>query len=363
MDSALTCDSSLKNPGTNMSFRVGIIGMGKMGRIRMREFDLHPEFEVTALCDIDESLSKKYPTLFFSSNWEDVISQDIDIAVVCTFNHITPTIVCRALEKGLHVFSEKPPGATVENVEKIIEAEKKAGDRIVKFGFNHRFHYSVLEAKALVDSGKYGNILWARGIYGKAGSLEYTKNWRADPQLSGGGILLDQGIHMLDLLRFFLGEFVDVKSFVERSFWKQSPIEDNAFALLRTKKEQVAMLHSSATQWKHKFSLDLYLEQGYVSLNGILSSTRTYGEESITFAKRQFEDEAKAIGRPREETIFFDTDDSWKLEIEEFYDCLTGKTKQPSGNTSDALNVMLLIDSIYRAAKREPVKTGSTTLN
>lgn len=344
-----------------MPFKVGIIGMGKMGKIRMREFDLHPEFEVTAICDIDESLCKKYPTLFFSSNWEDIVAQDIDIAVVCTFNHVTPTIVCTALEKGLHVFSEKPPGATVQDVEKIIAAEKKAGDKIVKFGFNHRFHYSILEAKALIDSGKYGNILWARGVYGKAGSLEYTKNWRVDPKLSGGGILLDQGIHMLDLLRFFLGEFSDVKSFVERAFWKESPVEDNAFALLRTKKDQVAMLHSSATQWKHKFSLDLYLEHGYVSLNGILSSTRTYGEESITFAKRQFEDEARAIGRPREETIFFDTDDSWKLEIEEFYDCLIGKIDTPAGSTQDALNVMKLIDSIYEAARAEPSRQDGIT--
>lgn len=331
--------------------------MGKMGKIRLREFDLHPEFNVTAICDIDESLAEQHPTLFFSSNWEDIIDQDIDIAVVCTFNHVTPTIVCTALERGLHVFSEKPPGATVEDVERIIDAEKKAGDRIVKFGFNHRFHYSVLEAKALIDSGRYGRILWARGIYGKAGSLDYSKNWRADPKLSGGGILLDQGIHMLDLLRFFLGEFVNVKSFVERSYWKQSPIEDNAFALLRTKNEQVAMLHSSATQWKHKFSLDLYLENGYVSLNGILSATRTYGEESITFAKRQFEDETRAIGRPREEKIFFDTDDSWKLEIEEFHDCLIGKTNQPSGNTTDALNVMKLIESIYSAANSNSPET------
>lgn len=334
-----------------MAYRVGIIGMGKMGRIRMRELDLHSEFEITAICDIDEKLSAAYPNLFFSTSWEDVIAQDIDIAVVCTFNHITPTIVCAALDRGLHVFSEKPPGACVEDVEKIIEAEKRAGDRIVKFGFNHRFHYSVLEAKALIESGRYGKILWARGVYGKAGSLDYMSNWRADPQLAGGGILLDQGIHMIDLLRYFLGEFNEVKSFVERSYWKDSKVEDNAFALLKTRKNQVAMLHSSATQWKHKFNMDIYLEKGYVTLDGILSSTRSYGEESITFAKRQFEDEAKAFGRPREEKIFFDTDDSWKLEIEEFHDCLTGKIESLSGDTTDALNVMQLIKKIYSEAE------------
>ena len=224
----------------------------------------------------------------------------------------------------------------------------------MKFGFNHRFHYSVLEAKALIDSGRYGRVLWARGIYGKAGSLDYPHSWRSQPELAGGGILLDQGIHMLDLLRYFLGEFVEVKSMVEQMFWQDSPIEDNAFALLRSERGPVAMLHSSATHWKHKFGLDLFLEQGYVCLNGILTSTRSYGEESVTFAKRQFEDEARAFGRPREETIYFDTDDSWKLEIEEFYDCLCGRKQTPQGSTADALKVMELIESIYAAGMAKP---------
>jgi len=333
-----------------MNYRVGISGMGKMGRVRKREFELHPDFSVVALCDINEAVGSEFSDLFFSKSWDDVLEQEIDVAVVCTFNHIVPDIICAALRKGLHVFSEKPPGASVEDVERIIEAQKAAAGRTLKFGFNHRFHHSVMEAKAIIDSGRYGEILWARGIYGKAGGIDFPKSWRADPNLSGGGILLDQGIHMLDLLRYFMGEFSDVKSFVERSFWKASSVEDNAFALLRTKRGQVAMLHSSATHWKHKFNLDIFLEKGYVSLNGILSSTRSYGEESVTFAKRQFEDEARAFGRPREETIFFDSDDSWKLEVEDFYKGLVEKEHTPTGSSADALRVMKLIDAIYRAS-------------
>jgi predicted dehydrogenase len=334
-----------------MIYKVGIIGMGKMGRIRKREFDLHFGFEVVAICDVNTEVGTEFPHLFFSNSWEDIIDKTIDVVVVCTYNNIVPTIICRALENQLHVFSEKPPGNCVGDVEKIIKSEKKSPESILKFGFNHRFHYSVMEAKALIESGRYGNVLWARGIYGKAGSLDYMDNWRANPSLAGGGILLDQGIHMIDLLRYFLGEFTEVKSFVERSYWKESEVEDNAFALLKTAKNQVAMLHSSATQWKHKFSLDIYLEKGYVNLEGILSSSRSYGEESITFAKKQFEDEARAFGRPREEKIFFDTDNSWKLEIEEFHSCLTGEIESPSGNTSDAMSVMKLISRIYSAAK------------
>ena len=154
---------------------------------------------------------------------------------------------------------------------------------------------------------------------------------------------------MLDLMRYFLGDFVEVKSFVENCYWKGTPLEDNAFALMKTAEGKVAMIHSSATQWKHKFSLDLFMEDGYLCINGILSSTRSYGEESITFAKKQFENESKAFGRPREETIFFDTDHSWQLEIEEWHDCIIGEKKQPQGNSEDAMKVMELVEKIYEA--------------
>lgn len=331
-----------------MTIRTAIIGMGKMGFIRKKELDNHIGFEVVAVCDINDSVRSQFPNLKFHNQWENILEEDIDAVFVCTYNHIAPKIICKALEKGLHVFSEKPPGTSVQDVKLIMESEKKAGNCILKFGFNHRFHYGIMEAKSIIDSGRYGKILWGRGIYGKAGGLNFEDSWRSKEQLAGGGILLDQGIHMLDLLRYFIGDFTEVKSFVENSYWKNSALEDNAFALLRTDDNKVAMLHSSATQWKHKFSLDLFMENGYVSVSGILSSTRSYGEESITFAKKQFEDEASAFGKPREETIYFDRDDSWKLEIEEFYNSIIGEIKNPMGNTKDALMVMDLIERIYK---------------
>jgi predicted dehydrogenase len=204
-----------------------------------------------------------------------------------------------------------------------------------------------MEAKAIIDSGRFGSVLCARGTYGKAGGLGFEKNWRLNKDLAGGGILLDQGIHMLDLMRHLVGDFTQVKSFVENLYW-QAPLEDNAFVIMKTADGKVAMVHSSATQWKHKFSLDIFLEDGYLAINGILTSTRSYGDESITFAKKQFEDETYAFGRPREETIYFDYDDSWKLEIDEFFDYVTGKKGEPQGSADDALRVMRLIEDIYR---------------
>lgn len=322
-----------------------------MGHTRKQVLDAHPGFEVTTLCDVNEDVRAEFPGKVFYTDWRDALNEPLDVVIVCTFNKITPDVVCAALEKGCHVFSEKPPGCCVGDVERIIEAEKKAGDRVVKFGFNHRFHYSVMEARAIIDSGRYGRLLWARGVYGKAGGLLYDKSWRARREISGGGILLDQGIHMLDLIRYFMGEFVEIKSFVENSYWKESNLEDNAFALLRTAEGQVAMLHSSATHWKHRFLLDMFFEDGYISLDGILSSTRSYGEERITFARKQFEDESYAAGKPREESIYFDTDDSWKLEIEEFHDCISGRKDRPMGDTAEALEVMQLIEKIYKAGE------------
>ena len=330
-----------------MELRTAIIGMGKMGRIRKREIDLHSGFKIIALCDLYEDLSAEFSDCLFYPNWEDVFSLDLDVVFVCTYNNIAPDIVCAALKNGCHVFCEKPPGRSVADVKRIIQHEQQAEDRILKFGFNHRFHYAVMEAKSAVDSGRYGNILCARGIYGKAGGLGFEKDWRADKNLSGGGILIDQGIHMLDLMRYLLGDFIEVKSFVENLYWKNLDMEDNAFVLMKTESGRIAMVHSSATQWKHKFSLDIFLENGYICINGLLTSTRSYGEESITFAQKQFEDKTNAFGRPREETIYFDKDDSWRLENEEFYNSIVYKKKTHHGNTNDALMVMELIEKIY----------------
>ncbi len=332
-----------------MAFRTAIIGMGKMGQVRKRELDAHPKFEVVCLCDLQEDLTDKYPGLLFRKDWHETLENELDAVFVCTYNNISPDIVCAALEKGCHVFCEKPPGCSVDDVKRIISAEKSVNGKILKFGFNHRFHYAVMEAKAIIDSGRYGQILWARGIYGKAGGLSFARDWRADKSIAGGGILLDQGIHMLDLMRYLLGDFTEVKGFVENLYWKDIELEDNAFVLMKTAAGKVAMVHSSATQWKHKFSLDIFMENGYLSVNGLLTSTRSYGDETITFAKKQFEDETLAFGRPREETIFFDRDESLRLELEEFYDCIVGKKECFQGNSEDALKVMQLVEKIYRS--------------
>lgn len=327
-------------------FKVGVIGLGKMGQIRAEHILGHPQMKLVAVSDVDLQKSELFPNAEFYKDYKNLLAEALDIVFVAAYNHIAPHAVIRALSAGMHVFCEKPPGRTVEDVEAVIQAEARNPGLILKYGFNHRYHYAIMEAKSMVDSGQYGKILWLRGVYGKSGGTAYEKAWRNDSRLAGGGILLDQGIHMVDLFRYFCGEFEEVKSFTTTSYW-DIPLEDNAFAILRNTHNQIAMLHSSATQWKHKFLLELGLEDGYININGILSSTRSYGEESITFARRQFEDEASAFGKPREQTIYFDRDDSWRLEIEDFVNAIVGKRRVETGTSKDALKVMQLVRKIY----------------
>jgi predicted dehydrogenase len=327
--------------------KIGIIGLGKMGKIRAREIVKFPSIELSVGSDTDTSTFNKFPDIQCTQNYKELLKTDVDIVLVCTVNKYAPDIVMDALNAGKHVFCEKPPGKSVQDVKNIIAAEKRNPGLKLKFGFNHRYHAGIQEAKRIIDSGRLGKILWLRGIYGKSGGLGFEKSWRSVKELCGGGILLDQGIHMLDLFRFFCGDFIEVKSMVTTAYW-DIELEDNAFALLRDKYGRIAMLHSSSTQWKHRFNLEIYLSEGYLSVNGILSSTRSYGDETITVARKQF-DEGFADGKPREEIIYFDTDPSWELELAEFLSCIRKNKPIISGNSDDALKAMQLVYSIYQS--------------
>jgi predicted dehydrogenase len=326
--------------------RVGIIGLGKMGEIRAREFEAHPDATIVYGFDPNpEKFKAAYPHVELLDSMQAVCVADVDAVVVCTPNLFTPDAIIGVLEAGKHVFSEKPPGRTVGDIERICETAAKNPGLKLKFGFNHRYHAGILEAKRIVDSGRLGKLLWARGVYGKSGGEGFEEEWRCDKNLVGAGILLDQGIHMLDLLRMFMGDFVEVKSMITTAYW-DIPVEDNAFALLRNEAGNIAQVHSSSTQWKHKFGLELYLSDGYLSVNGILSSTRSYGDETITVA-RKVRGAGGTPGKPREETIYFDTDPSWESEIAEFMENVQEDTAVTVGSADQALKAMQLVFAIY----------------
>ena len=327
--------------------RAGIVGYGYMGQIRHRNIIDHSDLRLSAICDphrADQIGALNVPVY---ENWTDLIDADLDVVFVCTPNNLIPDVAVAAMQRNRHVFCEKPPGRNVADIERIRAAEKASPASKLIFGFNHRHHPGITDAKAIIDSGALGDILTLRGVYGKGGGYEYHTSWRNDPAVGGGGILLDQGLHMLDLFHFFVGEFSDVMG-MRGIVHYDIPVEDNAMVILRTPKGQLAQLHSSATSWKHTFRLELGCAAGYVVISGLLSKTGSYGRETLVVGRRSARGEKVAVGNPREETTYYDADPSWDIEVAHFVDCIRHNTPVAKGTSLDALRVMEVVDRVYR---------------
>lgn len=325
--------------------KVGIAGYGVVGKKRHQFINEHPNLQVTALCEQHFADNKiELPGIHCYTNYKELLQkEELDVLFVCLTNNISAKVTIAALNKGLHVFCEKPPGMNVEEILEVIAVEKKFPNLKLKYGFNHRYHESVKEALKIIKSGKLGEVINLNGIYGKSKIIPFSGGWRSKRELAGGGILLDQGIHLVDLMRLFCGEFHEVKSFVSNDFWKHD-VEDNAFALMKNFKGVIAMLNSSATQWQHKFKLDISLSKGYIELHGILSGSKSYGEERIIIGHR---DENSDKGQMGSETIKFLEDNSWKDEIFEFASAIINNLPIESGTSNDALETMKLVYRIY----------------
>ncbi len=327
--------------------RIGIAGFGKMGKIRAETVFKNPQTSLVAIYEQSTITDNILLTedVKICDSFEQLLSQQLDAIFICAFNNVAADYTKRALLKGIHVFCEKPPAQNTAELQTVIDAQKLS-PKILKYGFNHRLHYSVMQAKKLIDSNEMGRLLWIRGVYGKAGSIDYHDNWRNYKNYSAGGILMDQGIHMLDLFHHFTGRNFDVvSSELSAAFWDVK-VEDNAFVTLKSD-NVIATLHSSATQWRHKFLMEMCFENGFINLDGILSDSRSYAPETLIIAKREFEDVTFAMGKPAENTIWFENDDSWTLELDEFIGAIENKSVVPNGTSEDAYKVLDLVERIY----------------
>lgn len=326
--------------------KIGIAGFGKMGQIRADEINKHSLTQLVAIYEqYGEIPSNKYTNLIHCSSYDELLEQEIDAIFICAFNNVAAEYTKKALKKGIHVFCEKPPAHTTDELQEVITLEKKSG-LILKYGFNHRLHYSIIEAKKLIDSKQMGNLLWMRGVYGKAGSIDYNTNWRNYKKYSGGGILLDQGIHMLDLMCYFNNSDFDViNASLSTSYW-DIEVEDNAIITLQNN-TVLATMHSSATQWRHKFLLEMCFEEGFINLDGILSNSRSYAPETLVVGKKEFEDTTYAMGKPQENITWFENDNSWKLELEEFINAIINNKPLLHGTSDDAYRALNLVENIY----------------
>ncbi|MBN4056226.1 Gfo/Idh/MocA family oxidoreductase [Rhodothermus sp. AH-315-K08] len=333
---------------------MAIAGFGVVGKNRFQFISDNPTLRVVSVSDVrfEDSDFRATATklvdeheVVMHRDFRDVFRDDPDVLFVSLPNHLAAAATILGLEGGCHVFCEKPPGRSVEDIRRVIEVERRNPGLKLKYGFNHRYHGSVEQAKAIIDSGRFGSVLSFRGVYGKSRVVPFSGGWRCKRALSGGGILLDQGIHLLDMLLFLYGDFTEVHSFVSNGFWNHD-VEDNAYALLRDESGVVASIHSSATQWQHRFRLEVTLERGALELAGLLTGSKSYGEETLRVIPRRLD---SAKGSHKEEVTLYLDDSSWKSEIDEFATLISQDLPVENGKSQDALAVMELVYRIYHA--------------
>ncbi len=327
-----------------MKINVAIIGLGVVGKRRRKYIEQNRYFNLIAVSDIRFKKNFIKKKIYHFKNYDDIfkINNKLDCVFITLPNYLSAKVTIEALKKKIHVFCEKPPA---KNYSELLKVKKylKSGLKL-KYGFNHRYHGSIKMAKNIINSQKLGNVLNIRGLYGKSKILTYTKtDWRSKKKFAGGGILTDQGIHMLDLLNLFCGNFTEYKSFISNKFWKHD-VEDDVFAILRNK-NTIASIHSTALQWEHKFRMEISLEKGAIILNGILSGSKTYGKEKIQILEKK----GKNLIR---RNFFYKKDNSWKEEVDEFLNIVKNNYPVKIGNLTDALKVMKLIDKVYKNDKK-----------
>jgi predicted dehydrogenase len=214
---------------------------------------------------------------------------------------------------------------------------------ILKCGFNHRHHPAIWAAYQRFAKGLFGKPVFLRSCYGICGRAGYEKEWRADPTVVSGGQLMEQGIHIIDLFRWFLGDLADVTAVVETRYWPIEPLEDNAFVTYRTPDGVPASVHSSVTQWKNLFSFEVYGEEGYVAVKGLGGG---YGTERLIVGRRTFNEPFAA-----EITEFRGGDISWQEEWKEFADAIQTR-RVPIGDGRDGVEALRLVFAAYESARR-----------
>lgn len=331
--------------------KVAIIGCGFVGQKRAQALG---DNQLVLACDNDlakaESLAAGYPGCVAASDWSVALAHSpADLAIVATPHHLLAAIVSGCLRARKHVLVEKPAGISCAELEAIAELAQESALK-VRVGFNHRFHPAIKKAHEICQSGEIGPLMFVRGRYGHGGRLGYEREWRAQPDLSGGGELLDQGSHLIDLSAWFLGDFVDVHGFLPTYFWDMQ-VEDNAFIALTTADKQMAWLHATWTEWKNTFCFEIYGRTGKLQIDGLGGS---YGTEQLTYYKM-----SPQMGPP--ETFnwqYSGKDESWGAELAEMeLDIKMNRDCHPG--LLEARKTLAIIEKLYAGKVAVPTTGGA----
>lgn len=298
--------------------------------------------EIVACCDAvaerAQALARSVPGTEVTTNWRETVARaDVDLVVVATSHDKLAEIACAAAEAGKHVLMEKPGARRAAELDPVLAAARKTG-ALVRVGFNHRFHRALQKAREIFDTGILGDLMFIRGRYGHGGRPGYDQEWRARPEVSGGGEMIDQGIHLIDLARWFLGDFPKVRGHIATYFWSM-PVEDNGFMLLETARGQAAFLHASWTEWKNLFSFEIAGRDGKLEISGLGGS---YGTERLTHYQM-----LPAMGPPVTTAWEYPmADNSWEMEWAAMLeDIRLGRPPQPG--VEDAQAALRVVERIY----------------
>jgi len=330
--------------------RLALIGAGGIGKIWAEAIKKTESVELAVVVDVNieaaKSIAEGFPECIVTSDWKDVLKdKNVDALLVATPHKFLAPISLAALKAGKHVFCEKPCGMNAAEVAKNVVAAKKK-KLVYMPGFNHRYHAGYLKAREIFEAGGIGKINFIRARYGFGGRPGYNKEWRFKKAIAGGGELFDQGIHMIDMVHWFLGDFKDVHGFAENMFWG-GDVEDNGFALLRTPKGQVASIHVSWTNWEWVHSFEMYGDKGYLVIDGL--DKRYRGPEQLIWGRRD-----ATFAHPEETKYVFDQEtkfDSMNRELAAFAEAVGGNKKKKIPNGEDVLAAMKIIEKIYKENK------------
>ncbi len=326
---------------------VGVVGCGLIGSRRAFEASGHSKTKLVKVADLDRDRAAKLASEHGCEpvcDWIQVVEDaSIDVVVVSTPNAYIAPIAIAALEHGKNVLVEKPPGRNLAEASSIAAAASRTNKAVLKVGFNHRYHPAILQAYKLYKQGLIGKAINVRARYGHGGRPGYEGEWRGNIDLAGGGELTDQGVHIVDLLNWFLGGPEAAFCMLQTASWPIAPLEDNAFGLLRFKSGAVASLHTSWTQWKNLFSLEIFGELGSLCVEGLAGS---YGDQRLTISLRK----AQGGAPDTTEEVFRGPDSSWALEWEDFVSAIL-EARSYFGTPQEGRAAMATIDALYRSAR------------
>ena len=346
-----TSDNAQSNSQTTaQKYQVGIIGCGLIGNKRANALKQFPNSKLIIVADTNLTRAQTLATQYgceATSDWQKVTQNPaINIVIIATTHDMLEPIILDAIKHNKHILVEKPAGRNPQELARLVDAAKKQPAIKIKVGYNHRNHPAFQKAKEIIATENIGDIMYIRGKYGHGARVGYDKEWRAIKEISGGGEVIDQGSHMIDLARYFMGDFNSAIGCCKTFFWDME-VEDNGFVILSTKDGKIAQFNVSCTQWKNVFQFEIYCRTGQISIDGLGGS---YGTETLTFYKMKPE-----MGPPDKTVFSWESDNSWAKDYELLLSAIESKNQsiQPEGNIFDAYESMKLVYQLYDWSEKQ----------